>query len=171
MMRMERPLSLALAIAASLAVGGTSAMAGSNTCSRVGTWFGAGDTGFQWLAVDSPGASATAGQITLEFSLIEPTFGGYFPTAVRVTTALGVWEKLNHRKYRYTWIACGIDAGGNQVYVGRATGMAVLADCDHVNLTYTAEFFDPAQDISTEEPAYGAFPGTAEETRMRVAVK
>ncbi len=154
-----------LAAVAVFASSGT-VMAASANCSRVGTWHGVGDSGSTWIAADTPGSSATVGQFALEWVLIDPTLGGFFPTVSRATNALGVWQKVNEHTYQYTWIAYGLDAGGLPVYVARASGIASMADCNHVNLTYALELFAPGQDISTEPPAFGTYCGTATETRM-----
>ena len=170
---MVRRLAFLLVLTTFFVAGSGSVMAAdltncqrSNSCSRVGTWHGLGDSGISWMATDTPGSNATVGQIALEWVVIDPTLGGFFQTAVRATNPLGVWQKVNQRKYTYTWIAYGLDAGGLPVYVARASGMASMVDCDHVRLTYALELFDPAQDISTESPLFGTVTGTATETRM-----
>ncbi|HSB07910.1 MAG TPA: hypothetical protein VLM38_00245 [Blastocatellia bacterium] len=155
-----------IAVAVAVFAGSGSVMGESNNCSRVGTWHGAGDSGTTWMATDTPGSSATVGQFALEWVSIDPTLGGFFPTVTRATNALGVWQKVNEHTYQYTWIAYGLAADGSTVYVARASGIASMADCDHVNLTYVLELFLPTQDISTEPPEFGSFCGTATETRM-----
>lgn len=169
-MDMKRVLASSIVLAAVFAApafaGGDGIGGGSNNCSRVGTWFGVGDSGITWMATDNPGANATVGQLALEWTVIDPTLGGYFPDVVRATNAVGVWQKVNRNTYEYTWIAYGLDAVGLPFYVARASGTASMADCDHVNITYALELFDPAQDMSTEPPLYGCFSGTATETRV-----
>jgi hypothetical protein len=155
-----------IAVALAVFAGSGSVMGGANNCSRVGTWHGVGDSGTTWTAIDTPGSSATAGQLSLEWVSLDPTLGGFFPTVARVTNASGVWQMENERTYRYTWIAYGFAADGSTVYVARASGIVSMADCDHANLTYVLELFQPTQDISTEQPAFGSFCGTAIETRM-----
>lgn len=155
----------ALLAAAAVFAGSGSVVAASNNCSRVGTWHGVGDSGTTWMATDTPGSSATAGQISLEWVSLDPTFGGFFPTVSRATNAVGVWQKVNEHTYQYTWIAYGLAADGSAVFVARASGIASMADCDDVNLTYALEIFLPTQDILTEPPAFGTYCGTATETR------
>jgi len=159
------PVRISLAAALAVVMFGVPAMAASNECGRVGTWHGMGDTGFTWMAVDSPGQDATNGQITLEWVMIDPTLGGFFTDAVRVTNGLGVWKKVNQHMYQYTWIAYGLAADGSLVFTGRASGTASMVDCDHIDLTYVVEFWLPGDDISTDPPFFCA-PGTAQETRM-----
>ena len=142
-----------------------SATTASNECSRIGTWHGMGDQGFVWMAVDSPGQDATNGQLTIEWVMIDPTLGGFFPDAARITNGIGVWKKVNKQMYQYTWIAYGLDQDGIPIYTGRASGTATLADCNHVNLTYVLELWLAGEDISTDAPFFCA-PGTATETRM-----
>lgn len=164
---MLRRICLATLIAAVTVLAGSGSVLGaSNSCSRVGTWHGAGDSGITWIASDTPGSSATVGQFALEWVSIDPTLGGFFPTVTRATNALGVWQKVNEYAYQYTWIAYGLAVNGSAVYVARASGIASIVDCDHANLTYALELFDPGQDISTDSPAFGTYCGTATETRM-----
>ena len=157
---------LSVVFAAMVFAGNGTAARGANNCSRVGTWLGVSDSGTSWIATDTPGPNATVGQLALEWVRIDPTRGNLYPTVIRVTNALGVWEKVNKRKYEYTWIAYGLDASGMPVYVARESGIASMANCDHVDLTYVLQLFGPTQDISTESPDLGCFPGTAVETRM-----
>lgn len=157
---------LSVVFAAMVFAANGSAARGSNNCSLVGTWLGVGDSGTSWIATVTPGPNATVGQLAMEWVGMDPTLGGSFPNVIRATNALGVWEKVNKRKYEYTWIAYGFDANGLQVYVTRASGTALMTDCDHVALTYVLELFNPGQDISTQQPLLGCFPGTAVETRM-----
>lgn len=156
----------ALVAAVAVFAGSGSVLAASDNCSRVGTWHGVGDSGNTWLSTYTPGSSSTVGQFALEWVALDPTLGGFFPSVSRVTNALGTWQKLYDHTYEYTWIAYAFDAGGSAVYVARASGIDSMADCDHVNITYALELFDPGQDISTDPPAFGTFCGTATETRM-----
>lgn len=156
---------VAVAFAAGIAAAGAGP-GNSMSCGRVGTWFGLSDSGISWIAADNPGPNATVGQVTLEWSVIDPTLGGNFPTAVRTTNAMGVWSKVNRHLYEYTWVAYGLGADGLPVYVARASGTAELVDCDNVDIVYTLELFDPAQDIWTEPPLYGCISGTGQEWRM-----
>jgi len=144
-------------------------LAQSGNCGREGTWFGEGDSGITWMATDTRGANATVGQFDIEWVSIDPTLGNFFPTSVRVTGAKGVWKKVTQRKYKYTWVAYGVAADNSLVVVARASGFAILAGCNRANLTYTLEFFDPAQNIWTDQPGFTA-TGTAVEKRMPLVV-
>jgi len=162
-------MRIAVVAVVALILGSGVGLAQSNNCGRVGTWFGQGDSGITWIASDTSGVSATVGQLDLDWVLIDPTLGGFFPTVVRVTNARGVWEKVNQRKYKYTWVAYAFDANAAIVFVARTSGYATMAGCNQVNITYTLELFDPAQDIWSDTPPF-AFPGTAVEKRMPVVV-
>ena len=158
----------ALFVVIAFMLGSGAALAQSNNCGRVGTWFGEGDSGITWMASDNPGTSATVGQLELDWVLIDPTLGGFFEDAVRVTNARGVWEKVNQNQYKYTWVAYAFDGEGLPVFVARASGSASMAGCDTVNITYELALFAPGQKIWHDTPAYGAFSGTAVETRMPI---
>lgn len=144
---------------------GKDAIAASNNCTTVGTWFGVGDSGTTWMDTVTPGSSATVGQMNLEWVLLDPTLGGFFPQAVRATNAVGVWEKVNERNYEYTWVVYALDAAGAAVFVARASGTKSLADCDHINITYVLELWLAGQDMNADPPFF-CVAGTATETRM-----
>jgi hypothetical protein len=163
-------IRISLAVVVALVVGSGVGLAQSNNCGRVGTWFGQGDSGTTWIAIVTAGMSATVGQINMEWVLLEPTLGGFFPTAVRVTGGKGVWEKVNQNQYKYTWVAYGLDATGQPVYVARTSGFETIAGCDQTNITYTLELFSPEQNIWSDPPFFGAFTGTGVENRMPVVV-
>ena len=169
-MRNNHVVRIALGIVIVLMMGSEIGLAQSNNCGRVGTWFGRADSGITWMAIDLRGVSAAAGQVELDWVMIDPTLGGFFPTVVRATAGKGVWESVNQSKYRYTWVAYGLDAAGQQVFVARASGFATTAGCNQVNITYTLELFAPVQDIWSAPPSFGAITGTAVEKRMPMVV-
>ena len=158
-------LGISLAVAFAIALFGGLAMAASKECSRVGMWHGEGDQGFTWMVAASPGADATNGQFTVEWIVIDPTLGGMFTDAVRVTNGYGVWKKVNKHTYQYTWIAYGFDQDGMVIYKARASGTESMVDCDHIAVTYVMELWLVGADISTDQLILCA-PGTATETRM-----
>lgn len=163
-------ISVAVVVALVVGSGVGLAQSKSNNCGIVGTWFGQNDSGFAWMATITPGTNATDGQFTLEWVLIDPTLGGFFPTAVRATGANGVWEKVNQFKYKYTWVAYGLSAAGQIVFVARTSGFETMAECDQLDTTYTMELFAPGQDIWSEPPSFGTFTGTGVHKRMPVVV-
>ncbi len=113
------------------------------------------------------GQSATVGQMQVEWVLWDPGLGVGLP-AVRTTNPMGVWEKVNEKTARWTWIAYGLGADGSVVYVARASGVSTMTDCDTKLFTFVMELFGPGQVISTEGPAYGSFCGSGTETRMQL---
>ena len=79
-MNNRHAVGIALAAVVALAAGSGSAWAAGNNCTRVGTWFGAADNDLTWLGTDTPGTSATGGQMNL---------------VTRFTSGVGVWEKCH----------------------------------------------------------------------------
>ena len=106
----------------------------------------------------------------MDLVCIDLTLGGFFPTAVRVTSPKGAWEKVNQNKYKYTWVAYGLSAAGQPVVVARTSGFDTMAGCNQVDTTYTLELFAPGQNIWSDPPFFGAFAGTTVEKRMPVVV-
>jgi hypothetical protein len=157
-------LIFGLACAAVLTAG-PGVLAASNSCTVVGTWYGAGDSGITWIGTMTPGGSATVGQLTMEWVLMDATLGGFFPSAVRVTDGMGVWQKGKKQSYAYTWVAYAFDANGALVYSARASGTRTSVNCDLWSVTYVLELWLPNQDMETDPPYFCA-PGTATETRM-----
>lgn len=155
---------LAAIFAVAVFAGSGGVMAPSDNCSHVGTFFGESG-GATWMVANSPGKGVTEGQMVVEWVSWDPTFGGGFP-AVRTTNPMGVWEKVNEKIYKFTWVAYGLGADGSVVYVARASGVSTTVDCDHLNFTFVMEFFSPAQDISKDPPAFGCMNGEGTETRM-----
>jgi hypothetical protein len=134
-------------------------------CSMVGTWHGEDYQGNTWMTMYTPGRNAIYGQVTGEFVLFDPTLGGFFPDAVRVTNPFGVWKKVGWRTYQYTTRAYGLDQDGGVVYTWRVSGETELVDCDYVDSTFVMELWLGDADISTDPPIF-CVPGTAWEIRM-----
>ena len=158
---------LAAILAVALFAGSGSVMAQSKNCSQAGTWHGAGDSGGTWMEVVTQGQSATVGQMQVEWVLWDPGLGVGFP-AVRTTNPMGVWEKVNEKTAKWTWIAYGLGADGSVVYVVRASGVSTMTDCDTKLFTGVMELFAPGQVISAEPPAYGSVCASGTETRMQL---
>ena len=123
------------------------------------------------MKINSPGSSATVGQLNLEWVLYNPTLGleGYFPelaNAVRWTNSKGVWEKTDRMLYKFTWIAYSLDNGGKIVSVARASGTKTMTDCDHVNISGIIELWIGDQDIDVNPPDIWFAIPNATETRM-----
>jgi len=144
---------IALVAVIALIMGSGVGFAQSKNCGVVGTWTHWED--FAWVGVVSPGMNATVGQIDMEWILWDPTIGGAHPlltTAVRTTGPKGVWEKVNEREYKYTWVAYGLNAAGALVYALRAVGVGTIAGCDRFDITGRLQLFAPNQNIWTDEP-------------------
>lgn len=163
-------MRILFAVAVALLASGTMARGDSNSCSRVGTWFGVADLGFRWLGTDTPGPNATGGQIDLEWYVLDPTLGiPDFSTVTRTTAGRGIWQMISHGKYQYTWVAYGLANPMTPVYAARVSGLVTHTDCDHANFTYKLELFLASQDISTGTPISTTY-GIGAETRMSMAV-
>ncbi len=158
---------LAAIFAVAVFAGSGSVMAQSKNCSQAGTWHGVGDSGGTWTEVVTQGQSATVGQMQVEWVLWDPGLGVGFP-AVRTTNPMGVWEKVNEKTAKWTWIAYGLAADGSVIYVIRASGVSTMTDCDTKLFTGVMELFATGQNISTESPAYGSFCESGTETRMQL---
>jgi hypothetical protein len=157
---------LAAIFAVAVFAGSGSVMAASEDCPVAGTWHGASAIGATWMAVASPGANATYGQVVLEWVRWDPTLRGYFPTAVRTTSAMGVWEKVDGKTIHVTFVAYGFDGNGAPLYTIRLIAVSTEVDCDHRSMTYVMEIFLPQQDISKDSPI-GKLCGSGTETRMQ----
>ncbi len=132
-------------------------------CRLTGVYFG--EAGNTWMLTVSRGSSARAGHLYLEWIQVDPTAGGAFPTAVRATNGVGLWEKINSKNLKWSWVFYTLDANGAIVYIQRFSGTSVLVDCDHANDTWVVETWLGGQDMNTEPPIACA-PGTGTETRM-----
>ena len=137
-------LGIALATVAALGIASGSAWATKTECGRVGTWLGTAG-GLTWLGTDTPGTSATTGQMSLEWVAITPNFFNY--TANHLTAGKGVWEKVTPREYEFSWVAYGVNTSSTSqtpIYKIRVSGVILHEDCDFANISYTTEFFIPA---------------------------
>jgi len=158
---------LAAIFAVAVFAGSGSVTAQSKNCSQAGTWHGVSNSGGTWMEAVTQGQSATVGQMQVEWVLWDPTLSGYFGDAIRTTNPMGVWEKVNEKTAKWTWIAYGIGANGSVVYVARASGVSTMTDCDTKLFTYVMEIFLPQQDISTDTPI-AKLCGSGTETRMQL---
>jgi hypothetical protein len=76
----QRVLGLTKVAAAAMLGGGGIPHAAASECGIGGTWFGHDPgTGLRWLGMHTPGTSATTGQISIEWSFVDPGFRGQFP--------------------------------------------------------------------------------------------
>jgi hypothetical protein len=152
-----------------LLLAGGNARAAGDECSIAGAWFGSCSIGPTWVDNFNPGLTATSGQCILEWVLVDPTLGGYFPTAVKGTPGVGVWKwNKDIHNYDFTFVNYGLDAGGQIVWVGRTSGTGELTDCDHVVFDFGLEVWMPGQDMNTDPPV-ACISGTGSKTRVQHA--
>ncbi len=123
----------------------------SNNCTVVGTWMHQ-DEQNSWTGVVSPGPNATSGQLALEWIVFDPSLGGKFAAAVRVTDVQGVWGKVNEHEYKFTWLSYAMSSADKVVYVLRATGMGTMPTCDTFEIAGKLELFMPTQNVWTDTP-------------------
>lgn len=166
-MRKRHILRTALAgVVGAFAVAGV-AQADSNNCGRPGAWFGAApDIGVTWLGVHTPGVNATVGQLDLEWTKGNSTFG-VFPPGTELTNSRGVWEKVKAGTYKYTHISYG-RYNGAPIYAMRISGLLANTDCDHATITYKLEIFAPAASMDSGGAPVMVTSGTGTETRMQL---
>ena len=152
-----------IALATALALAAGSAWSASNDCGRVGTWFGATPGGFSWLGTDTPGMSATTGQMSLEWVAVPATL--FIAGANHVTGAKGIWQKIKQGEYEFSWTAYGVNTNPPQtpIYRLRVSGSVTHTDCNNANISYTIELFIPP---SASIPFQTITDGTGTETRM-----
>ncbi len=158
------PIAFAAAIILLMAAPAATAQV-PRLCTEEGAWRGAADNGFTWMNIVTRGADATAGQLDLAWVVIDPTLGGVFAVATRVTPARGVWKKDGNRDARWTWITFGLDTQGTPIYAIRASGTHHMPDCQHLEIAYALEVFLAAQDMASDTPI-AVIRGTALETRI-----
>ena len=137
-------------------------------CAEEGSWQGAADNGFTWMNIITRGDDATGGQIDLAWVIVDPTLGGAFANAARVTPGRGVWEQADGCNARWTWIAYGLDATGMPAYAIKASGTHHMPDRDHLEIAYLLEIFLPSQNMAEDTPI-ASLRGTGLETRMSPA--
>lgn len=127
-------------------------------CVFNGTWFGVASpenpvlTG--WM-VTAEGKSANAGTNNLEYPTFDPTLGGMFLDAARVSTLRGAWERVGGNEFVYTMTGMAVTDTGIPVWVGKLSGTIVLsADCNSETITATLEVFHPEASPFTGEPMF-----------------
>lgn len=118
-------------------------------CTLQGTWFGVvspDDTTLTGWMVTVAGKSANEGTNNLEYPNFDPTFGGMFPTAARLSTLRGAWERTGGNTFAYTMIGIAVDEFNVPVWIGKLSGDTTLSsDCKSEFITATLEVFAPDQ--------------------------
>lgn len=118
-----------LAVAAS----GPQAGPGARQCSFQGTWFGVvspENLSLTGWVVTVEGKSENAGTNNLEYPTFEPTLGMNFPTAVRIGTLRGAWERTGRNTFTYSFLGFALDSANAPVYLAKVSGTISLSrDC------------------------------------------
>jgi hypothetical protein len=153
-------------------VASTMVLAGRHRiCKLHGSWIGYDDSGSYWLATYH-GKTAFSGTSDLDFPLFEPTLGGLFPEAVKVSSARGVWERTGVNTFAYTLILFGIDGNGAVSWILKNSGDKTLTEnCSLMSIKSSIEVFLPDVDPFDGEPIICIPPPpepTSWEVRMRV---
>jgi len=136
-------------------------------CPLEGTWLASVDIGALFFAQYGAGATATGGALTIEWIGFDATLFGNFPTAVRVTQAMGSWEQQTARTYLYTWVAYGFDAAGTPLYAIRGSGMGSFTECDTIVFDWVMEVFPYPLDPLVDDPV-ACMSGTGSKLRIPV---
>ena len=132
-------------------------------CSFLGSWYGYNppsenplvDETLLWI-VNVMGQSQSSGTNNLEAPGYDPTFGGAFPTGVKVTNLRGAWQKTGRNTFSLTMIGFSVDSMGNTVGIGKMSGTSTLMNgCDTERLDLTLELFGPTDDPFTDDPFFG----------------
>jgi hypothetical protein len=128
--------------------------ANAGGCSLLGSWFGVDNledkTLTGWM-VTVTGKSESRGNNNFEYSNFDPTFFGYFPTAVRISSSVGTWKRTGGSTFEYTFIGYSIDALNQIVGISKASGEISLSeDCNAETLTAIVSLYDPATSPFTD---------------------
>jgi len=155
-----RLISLA---AAALLCAAPATFAADSACKLTGGWIGYFGNVAGWTAI-ADGVSNSSGTITIAYPALDPTLFGAFPTATRVSTLQGVWERTGGRTFAYTTIGIAVDAQGTTLWIGKLAGtetMQVGCDVELVTATFSVyppnanPFEDPAVLELPQAPHYG----------------
>lgn len=118
-------------------------------CTLQGTWFGVvspDDTTLTGWMVTAAGKSANEGTNNLEYPTFDPTFGGMFPTAARLSTLRGAWERTGGNTFAYTMFGIAVDEFDVPVWIGKLSGNIIISsDCRSEQITAALEVFSPGQ--------------------------
>lgn len=127
-------------------------------CSQQGTWFGVvspEDTTLTgWIAVVT-GKSENSGTNNLDYPTFDPTLGGNFPSAVRISTTRGAWERTGGNTFNYTFMGIAVDEFGIPVWIAKVSGQSTLsADCNSETITAVLEAFLPSTSPFDGDPLF-----------------
>ena len=116
-------------------------------CSNIGTFFGIVSPENKYLTgwmTSVTGKSENHGTNILEFPNYDPTLGGSFDKAVRLSTMRGNWYRTGKRTFVYTMMGYAVDVDNQPVYISKVYGDAThTKDCQFEYITTTLEIFLP----------------------------
>lgn len=126
-----------------------------NGCSLLGSWFGVDNledkTLTGWM-VTVTGKSEKRGTNNFAYPNFDPTFFGYFPTAVRLSSSVGAWQRTGGNTFEYSFIGLALDAANQLVGISKSSGEISLSDnCNAETLTAIVHLYDPANSPFTDE--------------------
>lgn len=125
--------------------------AAKSGCRLEGSWMIFSPDGTRSLATYH-GESASAGTSAVEV-FMDPTLGGAFPDAVRISSGRGVWVRTGRSSFSYTMIVYGLDAEQNVTWIIKNSGTQVLSQhCNRMNVDGTVEIFSPDVDPFDGDP-------------------
>lgn len=137
--------------------------AADSACKLNGGWIGYFGNVAGWTAI-ADGVANSSGTITIAYPALDPTLFGAFPTAVRVSTLQGVWERTGGKTFAYTTIGIAVDAQGTTLWIGKLSGtetMQIGCDVELVTATFSVyppnanPFEDPPLLELPQAPHYG----------------
>lgn len=140
--------------------GGLGGNNGNGVCTLDGAWLGQSPMwGMSWM-VEYESHSHWTGSFTMEFIGGDPTFLGAYPTAVGWSAIAGTWVRTGRRSFDYTFIAYGLDAMGQPVYITKNTGRSEISGrCDTVEIfDMVIAIYDPMADPFGEDPPNECIP-------------
>ncbi len=144
---------------------------GSFNCTGEGVWTATDSNGNTWQMLTMPLDNTKK---NLGWSLtpvdFDPSLGGAFPTVTTLTPGKGAIQEVSSNLYDYQWVAYGISADREIVYILRSRGTLGFLDCDTVEGSGSLAFYGSWQDPFGEEaPAFGCFPSSSTAVRSPMA--
>ena len=109
-----------------------------------------------FITVSSAGWGRYA--LTSEGATLNPTWYGYFPTAVALSSMFGEMVATGKNTYDFSVIDYAVNASYGILYFRVWSGTVVQTSKDTFDGTFTASIFSPDQDpFGEEEPNYGCY--------------
>lgn len=131
---------------------------GKQGCSLQGSWFGVAgleDKTLTGWMVTVTGKSEKRGTNNFEYATFDPTLFNNFPSAVRLSTMRGNWERTGGNTFVYTFTGIALDADNLPVWIGKVSGNITLsADCNFETITATLFVFLPSVSPFDGDPLF-----------------